>query len=228
LDEFFETPPGSADESEASPPEDSDPSAGFGESQAASTRSPDARKIRQTFLRLAEIFHPDRVTDSETQARHTEIMKEINRAYKEQDFARLLEIEQQHQQGRADWQPSEQNDLERQCDRLAQDNQLLKTQYETIKLELRELRNTPEGATVSDYRRAKRDGIDPIEEMLEQARTEMKTLEKIRDFVRNFRDKKMSVKDFLAGPDLGRRLSPQQLEDLLDEMFDLQVSVVRY
>ncbi|MEH1892107.1 MAG: hypothetical protein V7K92_22535 [Nostoc sp.] len=40
-------------------------------------RTEDKRKIRETFLRLAEIFHPDKVKDSETQTYHTEIMKSI-------------------------------------------------------------------------------------------------------------------------------------------------------
>ncbi len=48
---------------------------------------------------MAEIFHPDKVTDPETRMRHNEIMKEVNRAYKEGDIARLLEIERQHQMG---------------------------------------------------------------------------------------------------------------------------------
>jgi quinol monooxygenase YgiN len=56
-------------------------------------RTDESRKIRQTFLRLAEIFHPDKVKDNETQMTHTEIMKEINKAYQDGDLARLLEIE---------------------------------------------------------------------------------------------------------------------------------------
>nr|MDJ0719696.1 J domain-containing protein [Prochloraceae cyanobacterium] len=52
-----------------------------------------SKQLRQTFLRLAEIYHPDKVSDPETQKRHTEIMKEVNRAYKEGDAARLLELE---------------------------------------------------------------------------------------------------------------------------------------
>jgi hypothetical protein len=35
----------------------------------------DSRKILQTSLKLAEVFHPDKVQDSETHKSHTEIMK---------------------------------------------------------------------------------------------------------------------------------------------------------
>lgn len=59
----------------------------------SAARTEESKKIRSYFLRLAEIFHPDKAIDNETQMRHTEIMKEINKAYQEGDLARLLEIE---------------------------------------------------------------------------------------------------------------------------------------
>jgi hypothetical protein len=62
-------------------------------------KTDESRKVRQTFLRLAEIFHPDKVKDNETQMTHTEIMKEINKAYQEGDLARLLEIERKYEVG---------------------------------------------------------------------------------------------------------------------------------
>ncbi|MFM6476490.1 MAG: molecular chaperone DnaJ, partial [Dolichospermum sp.] len=86
----------------------------------------------QTFLRLAEIFHPDKVKDNETQMTHTEIMKEINKAYQEGDLARLLEIERQYEVGEAIDNNSE-DDLSRRCKNIEQHNQILKTQYEKLK-----------------------------------------------------------------------------------------------
>lgn len=41
----------------------------------SASRTGDYRKIRQTFLKLAEVFHPDKVQDSETHKSHAEIMK---------------------------------------------------------------------------------------------------------------------------------------------------------
>ena len=54
-------------------------------------RTEDKRKIRETFLRLTEIFHPDKVKDSETQTSNTEIMKSIKFTKKAiwQDFRAL-------------------------------------------------------------------------------------------------------------------------------------------
>jgi hypothetical protein len=189
-------------------------------------RSDESRKIRQTFLRLAEIFHPDKVTDSETQMRHTEIMKEINKAYQEGDLARLLEIEQQHQVGENIDSNSE-DDLTRKCNRLEQHNEVLKTQYETLKRELRQVKHTPEGAMVSDCRKATKEGIDPISQMLQQVESEIQVISEIRDFVRNFRDQKMTVKEFLQGPTVLRYMKKDMMDDILEQMFgDLDEIVV--
>ncbi|MEO1298892.1 MAG: J domain-containing protein, partial [Cyanobacteria bacterium J06636_16] len=64
-----------------------------------SASSPQDRTFRQTFLRLAAIYHPDRAEDEDTQRQNTEVMKAINKAYKSGDFALLLELEQQQNQG---------------------------------------------------------------------------------------------------------------------------------
>lgn len=181
-------------------------------------KSDAARKIRQIFLSLAEIFHPDKVKDDETQMRHTEIMKEINKAYKEGDLARLLEIEQQHQVGELIDINSE-DDLTRQCTRIEQQNVILKNQYETLKEELRMVKHTPEGAMVSDCRKAAKEGIDPIEQMLAEVQSEIETITAIRNFVKEFREQKITIKEFLRGPEILRQRSRQSMEDLLEEMF---------
>lgn len=177
-----------------------------------------SRKIRQTFLSLAEIFHPDKATNGETQLRHTEIMKEINRAYQEGDLARLLEIENQHQVGKSIDINSE-DDVTRQCKRLEQENELLKTQYESLKRELALVKNTPEGSMVSDCRKANRAGIDPISMMLKQVESEIEVISSIRDFVKNFKEQKMTIKEFLRGPAVLRQMNREMAEDMLERMF---------
>ncbi|TVP56644.1 MAG: J domain-containing protein [Nodularia sp. (in: Bacteria)] len=181
-------------------------------------KSDASRKIRQTFLSLAEIFHPDKVKDGETQIRYTEIMKEINKAYQEGDLARLLEIEQQHQVGRAIDSNSE-DDLTRQCKRIEQQNEILSTQYEKLKQELRLVKNTPEGAIVSDCRKASKEGIDAIGSMAEQVETEIKSIAAIRDFVRDFRQQKITIKEFLCGPVNLRQANQDIVDDMFEQMF---------
>ncbi|MBE9199864.1 MULTISPECIES: J domain-containing protein [unclassified Nodularia (in: cyanobacteria)] len=185
---------------------------------SSGNKSDAARKIRQTFLSLAEIFHPDKVKDGETQMRHTEIMKEINKAYQEGDLARLLEIEQQHQVGKSIDSNSE-DDLTRQCARIEQQNEILTNQYEKLKQELRLVKNTPEGAIVSDCRKASKEGIDPIGSMAEQVEAEIKTIAAIRDFVRDFREQKITIKEFVCGPVNLRQMNQDAVDDMFEQMF---------
>ena len=194
----------------------------YGETQqelgfSSVNRTDESRKIRQTFLRLAEIFHPDKVKDSETQINHTEIMKEINKAYQEGDLARLLEIEQKHQVGELIDNNSE-DDLTRKCKTLAQQNEILITQYENLKRELRLVKNTPEGVMVSDSRKAAKQGIDPIAQMLESMEVRINLVTEIRDFVKEFKAQKITIKEFLNGPESLYSLQQEMMEDMLEQM----------
>jgi len=181
------------------------------------------RKIRETFLRLASHFHPDKVTDSETQSRYTEIMQEVNQAYQEGDFAKLLEIERkQHEKEAISVGNDEESSTEKRRLQLIRENELLKEQYEEIKEELRYLRRTPEGQAVSDYRRATKEGFDPIADVVEEAESQLEAITTIRDFVRDFRDKKITIQEFLEGPDLGISITEEDLEAILEEMFEVE------
>ncbi|MEB3220264.1 MAG: J domain-containing protein [Nostocales cyanobacterium 94392] len=178
----------------------------------------ESKKIRHTFLRLAEIFHPDKVTDSDIQLRHTEIMKEINKAYQEGDLARLLEIERLHQVEELFSFDSE-DDLTRKCNKLEQHNEFLETQYENLKNELRLAKNTNEGQIVSGYRKAVKEKIDPIAQMVEQVESEIQVISSICDFVRGFRDKKVTIKEFLEGPPILRQRNQEMIDNFFEEMF---------
>ena len=182
-------------------------------------RTDESRKIRQIFLRLAEIFHPDKVKDNETQMTHTEIMKEINKAYQDGDLARLLEIERKYEVGETIDNNSE-DDLSRRCRNIEQHNQILKNQYEKLKQELRLAKNTPEGSMVADYKKAAKQGVDCIELMLETMQAQTKIVVEIRDFVQDFKDKKITIKEFLAGPESLRSMKEDMMEELLERMME--------
>ncbi|MGC9526472.1 MAG: molecular chaperone DnaJ [Limnospira sp.] len=221
LDDLFSTPDGEERDREFGsnrPPFDEFWEGEESSRQDSENNAEDSRKIRQTFLRLAEIFHPDLVRDDDTRMNHTEIMKEINRAYKEGDLARLLEIEKQHQAGETIEGSGE--GLTRQCQILEQQNELLATQYENLKRELRQVKRTPEGAMVSDYRKAKKHGFDLVSTLLKQVDASVKVAEEVRDFVRDFHQQKMTIKDFLKGPEVLRRKSMDMMEKLLEELLE--------
>ncbi|MBD2603293.1 J domain-containing protein [Scytonema hofmannii FACHB-248] len=185
----------------------------------SAARTEESKKIRSYFLRLAEIFHPDKATDSETQMRHTEIMKEINKAYQEGDLARLLEIEKKHEVGEIIDSNSE-DDLTRKCNRLEQQNEFLKNQYETLKKELRSFKNTPEGAMVSECKKVKKKGFDPIDEISLKIESQIKIISEIRDYVKDFNSAKMTIKEFLEGPAVLSSLNQSMIEDFLDQMLE--------
>ncbi|MBE9251438.1 J domain-containing protein [Dolichospermum sp. LEGE 00240] len=189
-----------------------------GDSESATVpRTDESRKVRQTFLRLAEIFHPDKVKDNETQMTHTEIMKEINKAYQEGDLARLLEIERKYEVGETIDNNSEDN-LSRKCKNIEQQNQILKNQYEKLKQELRLAKNTPEGSMVADYKKAAKQGVDCIELMVETMQSQTKIVAEIRDFVKDFKDKKITIKEFLAGPESLRSMQQDMMEELMEKI----------
>ncbi|MEL6458214.1 MAG: J domain-containing protein [Cyanobacteria bacterium J06621_15] len=185
---------------------------------SSANKAGESKKIRQTFLRLAEIFHPDKVTDSDIQMHHTEIMKEINKAYQEGDLAKLLEIERLHQVEETFSIDSE-DDLTRKCNKLEQHNEFLKNQYENLKSELRLAKNTNEGQMVSGYRKAVKEGIDPISQTVEQIESEIEVISSICNFVKDFRDKKITIKDFLAGPPVLQQRNQEIIDELFEEMF---------
>ncbi|MCV3213291.1 J domain-containing protein [Plectonema radiosum NIES-515] len=185
----------------------------------SAARTDESKKIRSYFLRLAEIFHPDKATDSETQMRHTEIMKEINKAYQEGDLARLLEIEKKHEVGEVIDSNSE-DDLTRKCIRLEQQNEFLQTQYETLKKELRSFKKTPEGAMVSECKKVKKKGFDPIDEISLQIESQIEIISEIRDYVKDFHSAKMTIKEFLCGPAVLRSKNQSMIEDFLDQILE--------
>lgn len=217
LDELFENPEAEENETNRNRHQYWDSQQEIQSTSAS--RTEDSRKIRQTFLKLAEIFHPDKVQDSETHKSHTEIMKEINKAYQEGDLARLLEIERQHQLGETIDNSSE-DDVTRRCINLEKQNEILKTQYEKLKQELRLAKNTPEGAMVSDSRKAAKQGIDSTGIMLKQLESQISIIADIRDFIKDFREQKITIKDFLAGPPSLRSMREEMMEELLEEMME--------
>ena len=69
-------------------------------------------------------------------------------------------------------------------------------------------------------RACEKDGIDPIEQMLEEMKLQVQSTEKVYNFVRDFRDKKITVKEFLRGPARNMGSSPEEMEDILEQLLE--------
>ena len=157
------------------------------------------KKIRQLFLRLAEVFHPDKVADDSLRAYHTEVMQEVNEAYQSGDLAKLLAIEKKHQMGEI-IDRDNQDELTRRCARIEQENEFLKKQFEQIKFELKISKSTPQGAMVAEYRKLSKAGFDPVGEAVAQTELQVKTIEEVYRFVLDFRDRRITIQEFMEGP----------------------------
>lgn len=167
----------------------------------ARQQSPNAKVLRHTFVRLAEIFHPDKVSSSDKKKRHTEIMKELNRAYQDKDIARLIQIERQFEGGESiSVAVSNRDNLKIQCDKLTRENELLEEQYQLLKKELILIEDSYEGNLALEYRQAQLDGKEPFSKLFAAADKQILLLTKVRDFVRLFHDKKITIQEFVDGP----------------------------
>jgi hypothetical protein len=180
------------------------------------------KKMRQVFLRLADIFHPDKCLDSELAEEYAEIMKEVNQAYQSGDFAKLLEIERRHQAGIAiDLENS--SDLEHRCDSLEHQNTVLKNQYERLKRDLRKAKSTQEGQMTKEYAAMTKAGIDPIDVLTKEIREKIDIAVEVQEFVGEFHQRKMTIADFLKGPaclQSSRELFLEELFGGMDVFFD--------
>jgi predicted nuclease with TOPRIM domain len=178
----------------------------------------DLKKIRQIFLRLADVFHPDKTLDDADREYRTEVMKEVNQAYQSGDLARLLAIEKKHKMGEIVDRDCE-DDLTRRCTRIEQENEFLNSQFTNLKQEIRSTKNTPQGSIVAEYKKLTKAGVDPIGEMVAETESQVEIIAEVHQFVTDFRDKKMTIKDFMKGPPIFQQMQPVSAEELLMEFF---------
>jgi hypothetical protein len=179
------------------------------------------KKIRQLFLRLAEVFHPDRTADPKLRKYHTEVMQEINQAYQSGDLAKLLAIEQKHQLGEI-IDRKDPNDLLRRYQQIEREHEFLKSQFEQLKLEVRATKNTEQGSMVAEYQKLTKAGYDPIGELVTETQSQLETIADVYAFVLDFRDRRITIKDFMKGPPSFQTISEEELfEELLAEFFEL-------
>ena len=169
------------------------------------------KKIRQIFLRLADTFHPDKVTNEADREYCTEVMKEINIAYKNGDLARLLAIEKQQELGEIINRDSS-DDLTRQCAKVESDNNFLKNQLDNLKQQFKLTKKTQQGEITTVFQKITKKGGDPIGEALREIEAQIEIVEQLHQFVVDFRDRRITIQEFLRGP---IALMPQ--EDISEE-----------
>jgi hypothetical protein len=185
----------------------------------------EARKIRQTFLRLAAVFHPDKLPDESKKAEYEEVMKEVNLAYQRGDLATLLKIERQYEVGET-IDLNNADDLTLRCRQLDRENELLKEQQLAVQQELRQVKASEPGQMLKQYRKMRKYGIDPLDEMVAEAKINLENIETLRDFVQSFLDKKITVERFKRGPKLKRMDGREFLDE--DDLSNMVVTIMDY
>ncbi len=173
-------------------------------------QTPGRESLRTLFRRLALALHPDRTQNEGDRELRTEAMKEATRAYEDGDLARLLELEKAWQDGTV--ARGAVNDEGRRCEELERTIRELTRQSRELSRELRDVK-----------RRALEDMLDvPPESVVAQAEDELKDLELIREFVKGYRDGKLTLAEFLRGPQVTRTPEELELEQLLGDMLQEQ------
>jgi hypothetical protein len=176
--------------------------------------------LRELFRRLVTALHPDRVRHEGEQRQRTEVMKEVTRAYEEGDFARLVQIEAAWLRGEKAHFSAESEDA--RCARLERVVEELRRQLATLTREIDEVRRTsPLRALADEMRRLGMIGgrrRDPIDALFGAAEKDVARLREVRDFVRSFCERKISLAAFLEGPPPRGLLAELDLSDAIAAM----------
>ena len=166
-----------------------------------------APAMRPTFLRLANAYHPDKTTDPSERDRNTEIMKELNRAYREADVSRLLEIEQTLDDDTEQAAPLDPATLATQV-------AALRKQLRNMSREMSDLRGQYVGAIALERRRLSAAGDpDPVAVLVDEVRQVTAQTQRVRDLAQGFASGDVDLDDLFAGP-------PSDEHDWLDDVFE--------
>jgi hypothetical protein len=119
------------------------------------------------------------------------------------------------------------DDLTRRCARVEQENEFLQSQFDSLKQELRLAKNSQEGEMDKEHRQFLEAGIDPISEAIAEAEEQCKLVKDVYEFVVKFRDKKITIKEFLLGPPMLQQPDEIDMEELLMEYLEFS-DIPRY
>lgn len=177
------------------PPRDHAQPGDGGYSAAPRGAEPGRESLKAVFKRLTLAFHPDRTQDPKEKLARTELMQSVTHAYQTGDLASLLRLERKSVAPDADASaPGE----AAQCLALERVLDELRVQLSELKNEAREL----ERSEALQFLSADVPGQPgkSLDRFLRTVEAELDELTRIRDFVAAFRDKKLTLDEFLCGP----------------------------
>jgi hypothetical protein len=218
---FDPAPPAPSEEGDESPPAagDGEPRGAPHPGEHASAAKPGEKNtglLRALYKKLAVALHPDRARDPSEAARLTAVMKEVTRAYAEEDLAKLVELD------RSWLVPSPEgdaaDDLERRAAALLEANRELRRQLRALTSRLSELEEVLPGVA----RKGKRppSAAEIAASTLFSLERELLDLERMRDAARELFAGRSGVFEFLTGRRTPADAASDPLGDPFDQMFD--------
>jgi hypothetical protein len=141
-------------------------------------------------------------------------MKEVTLAYERDDLAHLLHLAEVWRA--VDPSTATEAHLDDRCDALERTNCGLRVQLATLNGELRELRRSPQILLMKEFgAHPGRRGQGTPAGLGEAAESDMARLRELREFVTSFRDGRIDLARFMAGP--SPRESPCQCAECVAE-----------
>lgn len=207
-------------EGEAREGEADDPGAGWAASAderlhpSASKPGQDAELLRALYRKLTLALHPDRASERDEAARLTALMKEVTRAYAEQDLARLMELERTWLAQSAS---GADQDLDARAGRLQAANRELREQLRLLAARVKESERWLEDVPWS-RRAGPADASALAARIGEMLQRELRQVEGWRDAARALAEGRISLLQFMLGPRSARQ--EDELLEALDELLE--------
>jgi predicted nucleic acid-binding Zn-ribbon protein len=182
----------------------------------AEPEAEEKREIRKIYLRLSHAFHPDKASTSEEQTLFHDRMQQITAAYKRHDIQTLLALEGQFLLDVVpEFAVADQSSfLDEKISHLELELNFLKRQGERLSTEIKNIRNSEMGQSLTEYDRAQRHGFGLDEEAAE--------MDVMFDEMEGFAGIiKEALKKGRMTPELAQQLEPIEPDDLLMDLMDL-------
>lgn len=152
--------------------------------------------LKPLFRRLALALHPDRVQDEAEKQERTRLLKQIVHAYERGDVATLLQAEKSWLEEHSVATMNE----DAQCEALERLIAELHDQLAHLRRATRRLRDAEVLQLVEVPLGARR--VSELEKMATRIEHDLQQTTRLRDFVHAFANHRMSLEDFLVGPEL--------------------------
>lgn len=201
----------------ASPPFDGDwagPPHGAEHQSAHKPSEKNTTLLRALYRRLAVALHPDKASSAAEAERLTSLMKEVTRAYANEDLAKLVELDRTWLAQTPAGDPED--EFERRSASLFAANGELRRQLRGLTARLKQLKQTLPG--VSWPRGGHASGAALAAGVIADIERELKSIERLRDAARDLKEGRIDVAEFLMGPRPPQEQSNDPLDDLFDQM----------